>query len=275
MGLADLFESDSPIIGMIHLPPLPGAPDYGGNHDDGSRNAIAERALADARALEAGGVDGIIVENYGDAPFYPEDVPKHVVAEMTAVVQQVVDTVEIPVGVNVLRNDATAALSVATAANGAFVRVNVHTGAAVTDQGVIEGQAHETLRLRKRLDSDVEILADVAVKHAAPLGDRPIETEVADAIDRGKADGIVVSGTATGKATPLETVERVTDARDDIDPEIPVFVGSGVTAETVAETLDIADGVIVGTALKDGGETTAPVDPHRVDALVTAARQSE
>ena len=267
--MADVLDAGTPLVGMVHLPALPGAPDY-----EGDREAIVERALTDARALEAGGMDALVVENYGNAPFYPEDVPKHVVAEMTAVVQRVVDAVEIPVGVNVLRNDADAALSVAAAAGGSFVRINVHTGAAVTDQGVIEGQAHETLRLRERLDTDVQILADVAVKHAAPLADRTIEAEVSDAIERGQADGIVVSGAATGESTPQSTVEGVVAARDDADPESPVFVGSGVTAETVTDTLDVADGAIVGTALKEGGETTAPVDPERVERLVAAADRS-
>jgi membrane complex biogenesis BtpA family protein len=266
MDTATRFDTDSPLVGMVHLPPLPGAPDYAGD-----RERIRERAVADAEALAAGGVDGLIVENYGDTPFYPESVPAHVVAEMTAAVRAVREAVEIPVGVNVLRNDAGAALSVAAAAGGAFVRVNVHTGAAVTDQGVIEGQAHETVRLREEIDADVAILADVAVKHAASLGDRSPRTQVADAIERGHADGIVVSGPATGEATPDDAVEAAVAARDAVDPSVPVFVGSGVTVETVGETLARADGAIVGTALKRDGETTAPVDRDRVERLVAAA----
>ncbi|MFC6765782.1 BtpA/SgcQ family protein, partial [Natrinema soli] len=106
--VSDLFDADRPVIGMVHLPALPGAPGF-----DGDREAIRTRALEDARRLEAGGIDGIILENFGDTPFYPEDVPKHVVAEMTAIATPLVDAVDVPVGINVLRNDAAAALSVA------------------------------------------------------------------------------------------------------------------------------------------------------------------
>lgn len=252
-----------PLIGMVHLPPLPGAPDFE------SRETVREHALADARTLDDVGVDALIVENFGDSPFYPDDVPDHVVAEMTAVTGEIGDAVDCPVGVNVLRNDAEAAVSVAAAAGADLVRVNVHTGARLTDQGVVEGQAHETVRLRERIDADVAILADVAVKHSAPLAERGIGEIVADTIERGHADGIVVSGDATGSATDTPDVEAVAAARDAVDRSVPVFVGSGVTTGTAAALLDTADGLIVGTALKAGGEVTNPVDPDRVADLVS------
>ena len=261
-----MFGTDAPIVGMVHLPALPGAPDS----SDG-RAAIRDRARADAQALASGGVDALVVENFGDAPFYPDAVPAHVVAEMTAVTVSVLDAVDVPVGVNVLRNDASAAVAVAAAAGASFVRVNVHTGAAVTDQGIVEGRAHETLRLRDRLDADVGLLADVAVKHASPLGDRPLARRVADTIERGRADGIVVSGAGTGEPTAAETLERAVSARNDVDDSVPVLVGSGVTPESVASALALADGVIVGTALKRDGVTTNPVARSRVEALVEAA----
>lgn len=267
LDLAETFGTTQPIIGMVHLPALPGAPGY---DEQGGRAAVRERALADARTLAAGGVDGLVVENYGDAPFYPEEVPRHVVADMTCITDRVAAAVDLPVGVNVLRNDATAALSIAAAVDAAFVRINVHTGARVTDQGVIEGRAHETLRLRDRLDTEVAILADVAVKHSVSLGEPDLPTTVADAIERGNVDGLVVSGPATGESTDTDDLRRVTDRRDDIGAAVPVFVGSGVTAENVADLLSVADGTIVGTALKEDGVTTEPVERARVERLVTA-----
>ncbi|WP_255150411.1 BtpA/SgcQ family protein [Halorarius halobius] len=251
------------VAGMVHLPPLPGAPEYGGD-----RAAIRERARADARALEAGGADAVVVENFGDAPFYPESVPKHVVADMTALVGAVTDAVDVPVGVNVLRNDAEAALSVAAAAGAAFVRVNVHVGARVTDQGIVEGRAHETLRLRERLDADVSILADVAVKHSAPLADRPVEDQARETLERGRADALVVSGPGTGEATDRSVLDRAAPVCATADA--PLYVGSGVTADTVADYLAVADGVIVGTALKRGDDPANPVDEGRVRELVAA-----
>ena len=261
------FNTDRPVVGMVHLDPLPGAPGF-----DGDRGAVREAMFRDARRLEDGGVDGLLVENFGDAPFYAENVPEHVVASMTALVRDLCREVECPVGVNVLRNDTPAALSVAAAAGASFVRVNVHTGARLTDQGVVTGAAAETVRLRDRLDADVSILADVDVKHSAALSKRPLAERVAELLERGRADGIVVSGTGTGRETDRDHLKRVVAARDELNSDAPVFVGSGVTSDTVTETLDLAGGVVVGTALKEGGEMTAPVDVERVRALVATAR---
>ncbi|WP_394742620.1 BtpA/SgcQ family protein [Natronococcus roseus] len=262
------FDASRPVIGMVHLPPLPGAPGY--DVDDG-REAIRERALKDARRLEAGGIDGIVVENFGDAPFYPEDVPTHTVAELTAIAAELTDAVDVPVGVNVLRNDAEAALSVAAAVGADFVRVNVHVGTAATDQGVLEGRAHETVRLRERIAADVAILADVHVKHAAPVGEDDIGLAALETAERGCADGVIVSGPGTGAETALEDVERVAETLSEHGLEVPVLVGSGVTSETLGDCLAAgADGVVVGTALKEGGETTNPVSSERVEELVAA-----
>ena len=266
MEFESTFGTPTPVVGMVHLPPLPGAP-----RGDGDLEAVVERAVADAETLAAGGVDGVLVENFGDAPFHPADVPKHTVAAMTRATTAVVDAVDRPVGVNVLRNDATAALSVAAAAGGAFVRVNVHAGARVTDQGVIEGQAHETLRLRDRLDADVAVFADVAVKHSAPLGEGSVRGELRDVCERGLADAVVVSGPATGEQVGEAALGTAIEARDEVAPETPALVGSGVTADNAADLLAVADGAIVGTALKEGGETAAPVDEERVAAVVSAA----
>ena len=259
--------AEAAVVGMIHLDALPGAPNF-----DGDWDAIRDAMLRDARRLEAGGVDAMLVENFGDAPFYADDVPKHVVASMTALVRDLARAVDLPLGVNVLRNDAEAALSIAAASGASFVRVNVHTGARLTDQGIVTGQAHETVRLRERLDADVSILADVDVKHSAALTERPLAEDIAELVERGHADGIVASGTGTGEATDRSQLERIVEIRDEVDESSPVFVGSGVTADTVAETLALADGVIVGTSLKEDGETTAPVDVERVRSLVSAAR---
>ena len=267
--LCDRFDADRPVLGMVHLPPLPGAPGF-----NGDREAVRTRALEDARRLEAGGIDGIVLENFGDAPFYPDAVPNHTVADMTALASALQRTVDVPLGINVLRNDAGAALSIAAATEADFIRVNVHVGTAATDQGLLEGQAHETLRLRDRLEADVAILADVHVKHATPVGEGDLEQAALETVERGMADGVIVSGPGTGAKTALEDVERVTNVLAD-RASTPVFVGSGVTSETVGDCLEAgADGVIVGTALKAGGETTNPVSRERVEKLVAATRDS-
>lgn len=267
------FATTQPVIGMVHLPALPGAPNYDREAD--SLEAIIDSARRDAQRLEAGGVDGIMVENFGDVPFYPDSVPKHVVASLTRATRAVVDTVTVPVGVNVLRNDGPAALSVAAAAGGSFIRVNVHTGARVTDQGILEGAAHETLRLRDRIGAEVALLADHDVKHSAPLATESFTAEsMADGVERGLADATVITGTMTGDAAELDDLREAVSRRDAHDLNVPIFVGSGVTADNVGRIMEHADGVIVGTSLKRGGDVSNPVSEDRVRKLVAAADES-
>ncbi|SMO44713.1 BtpA/SgcQ family protein [Halorubrum cibi] len=271
MNFDATFGTDAPVIGMIHLPALPGAP---GAPDDGAvaMDAAVDRAVDDARKLESGGVDGLMIENFGDAPFYPDDVPKHTVAATTRAATAVASAVELPIGINVLRNDAEAAVSVAAAVGAAYVRVNVHTGARVTDQGIVEGRAHETVRLRERLGVDIGIFADTDVKHSAPLTPAEYSAEsFADTAERGLADAVIASGSGTGHAVDGDALEAVVAERERHGLDTPVLVGSGVRPDTVGDLLGVADGVIVGTALKEGGETTAPVDPDRVAELVARA----
>ena len=148
------------------------------------------------------------------------------------------------------------ALAIATAVDAKFIRVNVYTGARLTDQGILQGEAHRLLRYRKLLDSPVQVFADVAVKHSAPLGSRDLRDEVEDAVSRGRADAIIVSGRATGKETLPEDLKIAKETAG----AVPVLAGSGINRTNVAEALTHADGLIVGTAFKKDGVTSNPVD---------------
>jgi membrane complex biogenesis BtpA family protein len=254
------------LIGMVHLAPLPGAPRYSGDWQ-----GVLRRALADAAALCAGGVDAVMVENFGDAPFLPGAVAVETVAHLTVAAHALRAAIDRPMGINVLRNDAEAALAIAAAVGAEFVRVNVLTGARVTDQGIIEGKAHAVQRLRQRLCPHVRLLADVDVKHSAALAPRPIAAETRDTLLRGLADAVIVSGEGTGHATDLAKLAEVRQAA----AGAPVLVGSGATLQTLAGLLAVADGVIVGTATKRDGDVRLPVDPERVRALVEVARQGQ
>jgi uncharacterized protein len=259
------MQFERTVVGMVHLVPLPGSPRWAGSMRD-----VLAAALADARALIDGGVDALLVENFGDAPFTPGRVEPATVAAMSVVAAEV--RREFPrmrLGLNVLKNDARAALGVAAAVGAEFIRVNVHAGAVLADQGVVQSDAYGTLRDRRLLGVDVAILADVGGKHAVPLA--PVETEqmARDLVHRGLADALVVSGAATGQATPLGEVKRVRSAV----PDVPLLIGSGVTAETAAELLSVADGLIVGTSVKRDGDVRQPVDRARVEKLVAAARR--
>ena len=250
------------IIGMVHLPPLPGSPRW-----DGSMSRVVASALADANALVEGGADAVLVENFGDAPFTPGRVEPAAVAAMSVVAAEVRNALpRTLLGVNVLKNDARAALAVAAAVGAEFIRVNVHAGAVLADQGIVQSDAYGTLRDRRLLGVDVAIFADVGGKHAVPLAPIDLEQHARDLTHRGLADGLVVSGQATGAVTPIDDLKRVRSAV----PDVPLLVGSGVTPETAAELLSVADALIVGTAVKRDGDVTAPVDIERVRRLVAA-----
>jgi membrane complex biogenesis BtpA family protein len=253
-------KDHKPVIGMLHLPALPGSPRY-----RGSRSDILKRVLRDAEALANGGVSGLMMENFGDVPFYPARVPAFVAAEMAVLAAEVRRQFKLPLGINVLRNDGLTALAVAAAVGADFIRVNVLCGARVTDQGIIQGIAHDLLRERAVLGArNVKIFADVDVKHSAPLAQRPIADEVEDTIQRGLADALVVSGAGTGKATDPAKVKAVKSAA----AKTPVFIGSGITERTIVDHLSIADGFIIGSAFKAGGSAGNAVDSKRVKSLM-------
>ncbi len=266
MDLLELFATDFPVIGVVHLPPLPGSPGYAGRWSD-----VEERVRHDVAALAEGGVHGLIVENYGDAPFYPRRVPPETVAHMTLLASAVRGASEVPVGINVLRNDAFSALAVASAVGARFVRVNVLTGARLTDQGIVAGEAHELLRYRRALGSGAHLFADVAVKHSAPLAVRPLAEEVEDTVGRGGADAVIVSGVGTGRPASIDDLLVARRAAGGA----PVLVGSGVTLDTLPDVVEHADGLIVGTALKEDGITANPVSPPRVRELMAWVRDRE
>lgn len=265
-GFTSLFGGVKPLIGMIHLRPLPGSPRGG---------ALAEAlaaAQADAEVLTGAGVDGLIVENFGDAPFAKERVPPVTVAAMTAIARELRRDHNVPLGINVLRNDAEAALSVAEVVNADFIRVNVHVGAVVADQGVIEGRARETLLLRKTLGSSVLLFADVRVKHARSLGaagETDLVTEARDVHRRGLADALILSGVATGEPADPAGFRRVKEAL----PAVPLLVGSGLSPDNLGDLWPTVDGMIVGSSLKESGDPTQPVDPVRARELFAAASE--
>ena len=247
------------VFGVVHLGPLPGAPLFGGD-----LGAVIERALDDARAIAQGGADGLVIENFGDKPF-PKQVGPETIAAMTRVISHVAGAVTMPFGVNVLRNDAVAALAIAAATGAAFIRVNILTGAMVTDQGIIEGQAHLVLRKRAELRWDGAIFADHMVKHATPLGELDPLAYARDLRSRALADALIVTGAETGTAPDPQKLEILRQATD-----APLLVGSGLTSSNAAQFARFADGAIVGTAIKEEAKIDRRVDPRRVESIVKA-----
>ena len=251
------------VIGVVHLLPLVGSPGFRGDME-----AVLRRAVEDARAYAEGGAHALIVENYGDAPFLKQALGPETIAAMTRCALAVREAVDgLPLGINALRNDARAALGVAAAVGGSFIRVNVHAGVVATDQGLIEGEAGETLRLRRAWGIDVRIVADVCVKHGRTLHTEDIVQGARDLAWRAGADAIVVSGAATGSPTRVEDLHKVREAL----PGAVLMAGSGATADNVGTLLAHADAVIVGTALKRDGMTANAVEVERVRRFVARA----
>ena len=247
------------VAGVVHLPPLPGSPRW-----DGNWGKVLERALRDAKALEEGGVDAIIVENYGDYPFSIRVGPL-TVAAMTKIVSEIVKEVNVEVGVSLLRNSAPEAAAVALVSGASFIRSNQWCWTSDAPEGLLTPVARETFEVMRAFGKRVKVIADVRVKHASPISNRSLCDEARDMGGRCMADLLAVSGSATGHAPSPEDVRIVKECSGK-----PVVVASGVTPENAKEFLSAgADGFIIGTYFKVNGVTENPVDAERVKRFVS------
>ncbi|WMT90419.1 BtpA/SgcQ family protein [Pelagibacterium sp. H642] len=261
------FKRKKPIIGVIHLRALPGAPRYEGE----SMAGIIAAALADARTLSQGGIDGIMVENAGDMPFSrPENIGYETVAALSAVCQEIRGAVDTPIGITCVANGAIPGLAVAKAVGARWVRVNQWVNAYVANEGFLNGPAALAMRYRAQIGAkDVSIFADVHVKFGAHAitADRSIAEQATDA-EWFDADVLIATGTRTGSPTRPEEVAEVRAGTN-----LPVIVGSGLSPEQVPALMAAADGAIVGQWLKHDAKWWNPVDPHRVEQLMNAVEK--
>ncbi len=264
-SLKEMFGVEKPVIGMIHLLPLPGAPGY----DFYGLGAVIEHALRDAEALISGGVDALVVENMWDLPYYVgADVPPEEMTAQAVAARAIVEAVDVPVGINVIHNGGRVTLAIAVAAGADFIRVCLLTGARVWDTGELDrGCAAELLRWRKNLGAEhIKIFADVDKKHSVAFPGIDLATHI-EWTEFYLADALIVSGKMTGAAPELEKVRRARELATR-----PILMGSGTTADNVAEFLQYADGAIVGTALKVDGIAENLVDVERVKRYMDAVR---
>ncbi|AIY89404.1 BtpA/SgcQ family protein [Geoglobus acetivorans] len=241
------------IIGVLHLKPLPGSPRYS------DFNEVIEHAVRNAGKLEEGGVSAILVENYGDFP-YLREVGKETVACMTAVIKEIQKEIHIPVGVNVLRNDAIASCAIAKAAGAEFIRVNQAAFPSAAPEGFLEPAAGTLARYMRMIDLKARVYADVNVKHAVHFA--AIE-DYLENIERTFADAVIVTGKKTGMAPDLAELKKIKEA-----VEIPVFAGSGINTSNIARFAEYADGFIVGSYFKAGDE----IEVEKVEKLCRLAR---
>lgn len=261
--LDDLFGITKPVVGMIHLPPLPGTALY----DDAAGMAgIVASARRDAEALQAGGIDAVLFGNEGDRPYRTRAGPE-TIAAMAATVAAVAPDLSVPFGVDLLW-DPRATLAVAKATGARFAR-EVFTGTFAGDLGFWDTAAGDVFQYRRAIGAEgVRLLFTINAEFAAPVAPRPLAAVARSVVFSSLPDALCVSGPITGSPAPLEDLRAAKGAAGDT----PVFANTGVRQETIAETLAIADGCIVGTALKIDGSTWNQVDRQRVRDLMSAAR---
>ncbi|MCX6015877.1 MAG: BtpA/SgcQ family protein [Chloroflexales bacterium] len=268
-SLADIFRTPKPIIGMVHCWPLPGAPGYTGY----GMQPIIDHAKADAEALIAGGCDGLIVENMWDIPFRAgAHIPPESIASHAVVAAAIRSVSPLPMGINLVHNGGVALLAIALAAQADFIRVCMFTGAGVWDAGSFdEGCAADLMRRRKELHAEhIKILAAVAKKHSVRFPGIDLATHIEWTRFFG-ADALIVSGRMTGDAPDLAKVREAKRLAGDR----PLIIGSGADEHNIAAFMAVADGVIVGSSIKQGGAIADPVDVARVKRFVTAARGAQ
>jgi membrane complex biogenesis BtpA family protein len=264
----DTFGKGKILIGVIHLAPLPGSPGYAG-----SLSQVLDRALSETDILVKEGFGAVIVENYGDLPFLKDRVGPETVASMAIVARELRRAAGGPVGINVLRNDYGAALAVAAASDCEFVRINVLTGAFATPEGIIEGRPGQVLRVRQRVGPNIVILADVMVKHAYPLAAINIDDNAMDVVERGGADGIVITGTRTGSPPPVEDLSLVRSRLKEAGAKVPVLIGSGVTPTNAKDFLKLSDGFIIGSYIREDGRAGEPIDQKKARQIANIYKQ--
>ena len=265
-SLADMFRTAKPIIGMVHCWPMPGAPGYNGY----GMQTIIDHAVADAKALIAGGCDGLIVENMWDIPFRAgAHIPPESIAAHAVVAAAIRAVCPLPMGINLVHNGGVALLGIALAARADFIRVCMFTGAGVWDAGSIdEGCAADLMRRRSELHAEhIKILADVDKKHSVRFPGIDLATHIEWTRFFG-ADALIISGRMTGDAPDVAKVREAKHLAGDR----PIIIGSGADARNIAAFMQVADGVIVGSSIKCGGDIAEPVDEARVRQFVAAAR---
>ncbi|MEL6674358.1 MAG: BtpA/SgcQ family protein [Bacteroidota bacterium] len=260
-----LFPHHKPIIGMIHVPALPGTP---GHHLSMPR--ILDQVKREVETYQVGGVDAIMLENMHDLPYLKREVGPEIVASMTMCAQVLRSATDLPAGIQILAGANQAALSVALAADLQFIRAEGFVFGHLADEGLMDADAGPLLRFRKMIEAThVQIFADLKKKHSAHALTADVSLlETAHAAEFFGVDGVIITGVATGKAADLEDIRSVNQQLD-----LPVWVGSGITADNVADYLAVADGLIIGSWLKKDGNWREAPDPERIQTLMQAVRR--
>lgn len=260
-----VFSAAKPAIAMVHFGALPGTPLY---DEAGGLEGLLAGARKDLHALQEAGFDAVMFGNENDRP-YAFEVDTASTATMAYVIGQLRSEITVPFGVNVLWDPmATVALSAATGAQ--FCR-EIFTGTYASDMGTWSPDAGKAMRYRNSLGrSDLAMLYNVSAEFADSLDTRPLADRARSAVFSSIPDAVLVSGQITGEAARMEDLEAVKSALRDT----PVLANTGVKHATVRDVLRIADGCVVGSALKVDGHTWNAVDPERAKDFMDKVREA-
>jgi membrane complex biogenesis BtpA family protein len=262
--IQDLFGVEKPVIGMCHMQAMPGDPSYAADHD---MQWVYEQARADLLALQEGGVDAVLFSNEFSLPYLTK-VEAITVASMAAIIGELKREITIPYGVNVLW-DPSASIDVAMATGAGFVR-EIFTGVYASDFGLWNTNAGEVIRHQHAIGAQhVRLFFNIVPESAAYLASRQITDIARSTVFNARPDALVVSGLTAGIETSAQTLRLVKDAV----PGTPVFANTGVRLDNVAEQLAHADGAVVGTTFKHGGQTWNAVDGERVKELMNKVKE--
>jgi len=257
-----IFNKSCALIGVIHLKPLPGSPNY----NKQSINEITDIAVSEAIIFEENGFDGIIIENHGDIPFLkPDMIGFETVSIMTSVLVNVKREINLKTGINVLANGALQAIAIAKAVDSDFIRANQWVNAYIANEGFIEGEASKVLRYRRNINAEnIKIFSDVLVKHGshAITNDRDAGEQIYDSI-WSDSDVIIITGNRTGDSVKKEDVVKFKGKS-----QLPVLIGSGVNIDNAKSLLSVCDGCIISSSLKRNGFWWEKLDEEKVKLFV-------
>jgi hypothetical protein len=247
------------IWGMVHVGPLPGTPRYDGNFEK-----MVEKAVTEAKLLEKHGCSGILFENMHDVPYLKSEVGPEITAAMAVIGSEIRKETKIPLGVQILAGANEAALSVAHAIGADWIRAEGFVFSHIADEGMIEACAGSLLRFRKELGANhIKIMADIKKKHSSHAITSDVDiVETAKAAEFFGADAVILTGASTGQKASVEELAKVKKA-----VSLPVLIGSGITPQNVLEFVQ-ADGFIVGSFLKEGGDWRNDLSPDAIRQIV-------